>query len=142
MTFERLFLLFLVVPPVLWMTVNSHRRGTYSGFLHKASGAAILLLAFCLPGFVLRESRAVLADALASLSETDLEQEHDSIWRAVPRATWTWTRGIWSSESTPISPGRHSCWSNMAKPNQAFSRVARDLVWVVNEARRLENGLL
>jgi len=91
MTFERLFLLFVLVPPVLWMIVNSHRRGCSNRFLLKASGAALLLLAFCLPGFVLRESRAaanVLADALASLSETELEQEHDCSCRVVPRATW------------------------------------------------------
>ena len=83
MTFERLFVLFLLVPPVLWMMCNAHRSADSNRFLLKACGAAVLLFAFCLPGFVLRESRAgasVLADALASLSETELEQEHDFIW--------------------------------------------------------------
>ena len=92
MNFERLFLLLSLVPPVLWMMINSHRRGCPNRFLLKASGTAVVLLAFCLPGFVPRESRAaanVLADALASLSETELEQEHDFSWRHLPGAAWT-----------------------------------------------------
>lgn len=83
MTFERLFLFLMLVPPVLWVMFHSHRGLGLSRFLLKASGAAVLLLAFCLPGFVLRESRAaanVLADALSNLSETELGQEHDLIW--------------------------------------------------------------
>jgi hypothetical protein len=65
MTFERLFLFLVLVPPVLWM-FRSHRGMGLSRFLLKASGAAVLLLAFCLPGFVLRKSRAanVLADLI------------------------------------------------------------------------------
>ncbi len=86
MMFERLFLFLPLVPPVLWVMFHSHRSLGFSHFLLKASGAAVLLLAFCLPSFVLRESRAaanVLADALANLSETELEQEHDLIWNGV-----------------------------------------------------------
>jgi hypothetical protein len=77
MIFEHLFLLLLLLPPVLWMMCNSHRSANPNRFLLIASGAAVLLLAFCLPGFVLRESRAaavVLADSLASLSEAELDK--------------------------------------------------------------------
>jgi hypothetical protein len=66
MTFERLFLFLVLVPPVLWVMFRSHRGMGLSRFLLKASGAAVLLLAFCLPGFVLRESRAA-ANVLADL---------------------------------------------------------------------------
>lgn len=86
MTFEHLFLFLMLVPPVVWMMAHSHRSLGFSHFLLKASGAAVLLLAFCLPSFVLCSSRAaanVLADALANLSETELEEEHDVIWNGV-----------------------------------------------------------
>lgn len=82
MTLERLWMLLLMVPPVLWMICSGHRSRGSSRFVLKAFGAALLLLAFCLPGFVMRESRAaakVLADALAGLSVPDLKQERDSI---------------------------------------------------------------
>ena len=80
MGFERVSLLFLVVPPVLWMVFNSQRND--NRFLLKAFGVVLVILAFCLPGFVLRDSRAaanVLADSLAGLSETELEQEYDFV---------------------------------------------------------------
>jgi hypothetical protein len=86
MTIERLFLFLMLVPPVLWVMFHTHRSQGFSRFLFKASGAAVLLLAFCLPGCALGESRVaanVLADALANLSETELEQEHDLIWNGV-----------------------------------------------------------
>ena len=86
MTFERVFLFLVLLPPVLWLMFHSHRSLGFNRFLFKASGAVVRLLAFCLPGFVLRESRAaanVLADALANLWETELEQERDLIWNGV-----------------------------------------------------------
>ena len=69
MTFERLRL-------------NSHRSTDSNRFVFKILGAGVLLLAFHLPGLVLRESRVAaraLVDALAGLSERDLRQEHDFI---------------------------------------------------------------
>jgi hypothetical protein len=86
MIFERLFLFLVLLPLVLWVMFHSHRSLGFNRFLVTASGAVVLLLAFCLPGFVLRESRAaanVLADALANLSETELDQEHDLIWNGI-----------------------------------------------------------
>lgn len=88
MTVEHLFLLPMLLPPVLWMMCSSRRSANPNRFLLIASGAAVLLLAFCLPGFVLRESRAaagVLVDSLASLSETELERNTIS-YGTVPRA--------------------------------------------------------
>jgi hypothetical protein len=64
MIFERLFLLFLLVPPVLWMMFHSHRTTGSNRFLLKASGAALLLFAFCLPDLFVWESRAA-ANVLA-----------------------------------------------------------------------------
>jgi hypothetical protein len=66
MIFERLFLFLVLLPLVLWVMFHSHRSLGFSRFLLKASGAAVLLLAFCLPGFVLRDSRAA-ANVLADL---------------------------------------------------------------------------
>jgi hypothetical protein len=66
MTFERVFLFLVLVPLVLWVMFRSHRGMGLSRFLLKASGAAVHLLAFCLPGFVLRKSRAA-ANVLADL---------------------------------------------------------------------------
>ena len=77
MTFEHLWLLFLVFPPVLWTIFNSHRSHGSKRVLLKAVGAVILLLAFFLPGCFPQDSRAVanaLADALAGLSEKELKR--------------------------------------------------------------------
>ena len=77
MTFEHLCLLFLIVPPVLWMMCHSHRSRGFNRFLINALGAALLVPAFCLPGFVPQESRRaanVLAHALTSLSDEDLRK--------------------------------------------------------------------
>jgi hypothetical protein len=77
MTFERLYLLLLVVPPVFWMVFHSHRsHGPYL-FLINAFGAALLVSALCLPEFLVRQSKretSMLADALTSLSNTDLRR--------------------------------------------------------------------
>ena len=83
MTFEHLWLLLLVFPPVLWTMFNSHRSHGSRRVLLKTVGALILLLAFFLPGCFPRDARAVanaLADALAGLSEKELK-------RCAPRAT-------------------------------------------------------
>jgi hypothetical protein len=75
MTFEHLWLLLLVFPPVLWTMFNSHRSHGSKRVLLKAFGTPILLLAFFLPGFFPRGSRAAataLADALAGLSGKEL----------------------------------------------------------------------
>lgn len=75
MSLIRICLLCLVVPPVLWLMFHSHQRRCC--FLAKAFCAALLVPAFCLTGFVMQESlRAanVLADALNSLSHTDLRK--------------------------------------------------------------------
>ena len=53
MTFERLFLFLVLLPLVLWVMFHSHRSLGFNRFLVTASGAVVLLLAFCLPGFVL-----------------------------------------------------------------------------------------
>jgi hypothetical protein len=75
MTFEQVWLFFLMVPPTLWMLLNFQRSSRRS-FIINMFGA-LLLLAFSLSGFALRESSAaaeVLARALASLSEADLKR--------------------------------------------------------------------
>ena len=77
MTFEDIWLLLLVVPPALWMMFTSRRCGGPHQFLPKVFGAAIIVLAFCLPGSVRWESRAAakaLADALTGLSAKELKQ--------------------------------------------------------------------
>jgi len=63
MIFERVCFPFWVVPPVLWLVFNSDRSP--NRFLLRAVGCGLLLLAFYLAGFILRESREranVLAD--------------------------------------------------------------------------------
>jgi hypothetical protein len=75
-TFEDIWLLLLVVPPALWMMFTSRSSGSRQ-FLPKVFGAAIIVLAFCLPGSVRWESRAAakaLADALTGLSAKELKQ--------------------------------------------------------------------
>jgi hypothetical protein len=57
MNFEHLWLLFLVALPVLWMMLNSHRGYDFKPLLINALRAALLLVAFLLSGFVLREAR-------------------------------------------------------------------------------------
>lgn len=81
MTFEHLWLLLLVFPPVLWTIFNSHRSHGSKRVLLKAVGTGILLLAFFLPDCFPRGSRGVanaLADALAGLSEKELKRRRTS----------------------------------------------------------------
>ena len=76
MTFEDIWLLLLVVPPALWMMFTSRSSGSHQ-FLPKVFGAAIIVLAFCLPGSVRWESRTAakaLADAVTGLSAKELKQ--------------------------------------------------------------------
>ena len=81
MTFERLYLLLLVVPPALWFVFNSHRSYGFNLFLINAFSAALLVSALYLPEFTPQQSRTaanILADALASLSVTDLRKHSTS----------------------------------------------------------------
>jgi hypothetical protein len=75
MNFEHLWLLFLVALPVLWMMLNSHRGYGFNPLLINTLGAALLLAAFSLSGFVLRESKGsvnALANGLNALSAAEL----------------------------------------------------------------------
>ena len=74
MTFEQAWLLFLGVPPTLWMIHSSYRSSSANPFVIKMFGT-LMLLGFCLPGATFRASSpaaGMLTRALASLSETDL----------------------------------------------------------------------
>ena len=74
MTFEQLWLFFLMVPPALWIMWNSRRGYRAHPFVVNLLGP-LMLLACALPGCAFRESSAaaaVLIRALASLSDTDL----------------------------------------------------------------------
>lgn len=76
MTFERVCLLLLVAPLVLWMIFASYRGRTAGRFAINIFGI-LLLLAFGLTGFVPRKSNVAaeaLAQALTGLSDTDLKQ--------------------------------------------------------------------
>ena len=80
MTFEQVWVLFLAAPPALWMISNSYRRFGVSPFVINIFGT-LMVLAFCLPGFVIRVSSpaaGVLTRALVSLSETDLRHRRRS----------------------------------------------------------------
>ena len=80
MTFEQVWLLFLVVPPALWMICNSYRRFGASPFVINIFGT-LMVLAFCLTGFLFRASSpaaGVLTRAFVSLSETDLRHRRRS----------------------------------------------------------------
>jgi hypothetical protein len=60
---------------VLWMLLNSHRGYGFNPFLINALGAALLLAALSLSGFVLRESKGsgnALANGLNALSAAEL----------------------------------------------------------------------
>ena len=62
---------------MVWMMFHSHRSLGCHRFVVKILGAALLLLALYLPGFVRRESKAavsVLTDALSGLSGRDLKK--------------------------------------------------------------------
>jgi hypothetical protein len=64
------------------LRLNTDRSTVSNRFVLKFLGPGFLLLAFHLPGLVLRESGVAaraLVDALAGLSESDLKQEHDFV---------------------------------------------------------------
>ena len=76
MTFERVWPLLLIVPLVLGTILASCRSRPGDRWAINVFGT-LLLLAFCLPGFVPRKSSAAaetLAQALTGLSDTDLKR--------------------------------------------------------------------
>jgi hypothetical protein len=76
MAFNHLSLLLLIVPPVLWMMLHSHRRQGFN-LLIGAFSAALLLSAVCLTEFIAQQSKraaSTLAVAVTSLSETELRK--------------------------------------------------------------------
>jgi len=77
MTFEQVWRLLLIAPPVLWMIFASYRRRTAGRFDINIFGI-LLLLAVGLTGFVLRKSNVAaeaLAQALTGLSDADLSKK-------------------------------------------------------------------
>jgi hypothetical protein len=76
MTFEQVWPLLLIVPLVLGTILASYRSRTGDRLAINVFGT-LLLLAFCLPGFVPRKSSVAaeaLAQALTGLSDTDLKR--------------------------------------------------------------------
>ena len=76
MTFEQVWPLLLIVPLVLRTSVASYRSRIGDRLAINVFGT-LLLLAFCLPGFVPRKSSVAaeaLAQALTGLSDTDLKR--------------------------------------------------------------------
>ena len=76
MTFEQVWPLLLIVPLVLGTILASYRSRTGDRFAINVFGT-LLLLAFCLPGFVPRKSSVAaeaLAQALTGLSDKDLKR--------------------------------------------------------------------
>ena len=76
MTFEQAWPRLLIAPLVLGTILASYRSRTGDRFAINVFGT-LLLLAFCLPGFVPRQSSVAaeaLAQALTGLSGTDLKR--------------------------------------------------------------------
>jgi len=76
MIFEQIWPLLLIVPLVLGTILASSRSRTGDRLAINVFGT-LLLLAFCLPGFVARKSSVAaeaLAQALTGLSDTDLKR--------------------------------------------------------------------
>ena len=76
MTCEQVWPLLLIVPLALGMILASSRSRTGDRLAINVFGT-LLLLAFCLPGFVPRKSSVAaeaLAQALTGLSDTDLKK--------------------------------------------------------------------
>jgi hypothetical protein len=76
MNIERLWLLFLVALPVIWMTVHSC-RGYFNSLPGTALRVALVLSAFSLPALATDRAAKpsnILADALKSLSDNDLKK--------------------------------------------------------------------
>jgi len=76
MTFEQAWPLLLIAPLVLGTILGAYRGRTGDRVAINVFGT-LLLLAFCLPGFVPRKSSVAaeaLAQALTGLSDTDLKK--------------------------------------------------------------------
>ena len=76
MTFEQVWPLLLIVPLLLGTILASSRSRTGDRLAINVFGT-LLLLAFCLPGFVPRKSSVAaeaLAQALTGLSDKDLKK--------------------------------------------------------------------
>ncbi len=82
MTFERPWVLFLLILPLLWMIINWRRSSRRSSFAVKTLCLCALVVAVTKPALVFRSSRvavAVLADTSASISDQGLKHESDLI---------------------------------------------------------------
>ena len=82
MTFERVWPLLLIVPLLLGTILASYRSRPGDRWAINVFGT-LLLLAFCLPGFVPRKSSGAaeaLAQALTGLSDTDLKRGRVASW--------------------------------------------------------------
>jgi len=82
MTFERPWLLLLLIVPQLWMIMNWRRSSRHSSLVLKTLCLCAFVLAVSKPALVYRSSRvavAVLADTSASISDQGLKHESDLI---------------------------------------------------------------
>src|SRR3981189_1218685 len=82
MTFERPWVLFLLIVPLLWMIISWRRSSRRSSFALKTLFLCALVLAVTKPALMFRSSRMavmVLADTSASISDQGLKHESDLI---------------------------------------------------------------
>src|ERR1700744_2923049 len=80
MTFDRIWLLPLLILPVAWVVWEWRRQPRRAPLLFKASMIAAGILALAEPSITVRERKvalAVLADTSASVSDADLSRESD-----------------------------------------------------------------
>jgi Ca-activated chloride channel homolog len=82
MTFERPWVLFLLIVPLLWTIISWRRSSRRSSFALKTLFLCALVLAVTKPAVMFRSSRMavmVLADTSASISDQGLKHESDLI---------------------------------------------------------------
>jgi uncharacterized membrane protein len=97
MTFERPWLLLLVLAPLVWAWFEWRTSGRRLGLAFKAAAFAAIFLALAGPKITVYESKvavAVLADTSASLSAADLRQESQFATDVERVRGRNWTRVI------------------------------------------------
>ena len=107
MNFERLWLLFLAVLPVVWMTFHSW-RGCRNSLLTNAVRVALLLSALSLPALAMEaagKTVQVLRDSLNGLSDDDLRsrsfQPSRRLWKGESAAPRLLNPHLWYKGKSP-----------------------------------------
>lgn len=126
MTFERPWVLFLLIVPLLWMIINWRRSSRHSSLALTTLCLCAFVMAMTKPALVYCSSRmavAVLADTSASISDKGLKHESDLIHEMETARGKQILHVIQFSRSTRIAEKQQTESWNLARTPGSDSRA-------------------